>query len=157
MIQRDIYTTLFSEKSSSAESPCFYVAPGFVVQAMAFGFMDKASRADKSELQVPQAACLQQVLFAEDVKWDVPEPADGCSCAPKIYNRTTKIIAVEDVYINGCCCTLSACNNHMLINIPGSYRFMLNDLTALGVVRVFLRMYSRDEFPWQSRLFVGEN
>lgn len=155
MIQRDIYTTLFNDKSTSVESPCFYVAPGFVVQAMSFGFMEKASRADATELQVPQVACLQQVLFAEDVKLDVPELESGCGCAPKVYDRVTKILAVEDVSLNGCNIALSSCNNHMLINLPGSYRFVLNDQTALGIVRIYLRMYSADEFPWNSRFFIG--
>ena len=58
--------------------------------------------------------------------------------------------------ICGQCVTLNAQNNHLLINTPGAYRLVLNDVTALGNVQIFVRTFTKDEFPWDSKLFIGE-
>ena len=155
MIQRDIYTPLFTDKSTSVYSPFFYVFPGYVVQALAFGFLEKATRSGREERQVPQMACLEQALLYEDVKVEMaPTDKKSCPC-PKLYNLSTEVLEVEELNVNGCSFSLSACNNQMLINLPGTYRFVLNDQTALGVARVYLRMYSKDDFPWTSQLLIG--
>lgn len=150
-----MYVPIFTEKSQSVQSPFFYVSPGTIVQAQAFGFVTFASRMDNTERRVPQVACLEQVLFKEGVRLD--GTTDDCHCT-KIYDLsrfTTEVLECEEVMLNGCGVNLSACKNQILINLPGAYRFVLNDQTAIGNARIYLRTYSSAEFPWNSSLFIG--
>ena len=145
---------LFHDKSKNVESPIFFVQPGEVVQVQAFGFSCEREKLDPSERTVPQVAYLEQIMF-DEVILPSTEVKNNCCCT-KLYDKTTEILAANEVIICGECVMLSARNNHLLINIPGAYRFVLNDVTALTNVQVFLRTFTRDEFPWNSSLFVGE-
>ena len=63
-IEKAIYVPLFTEQSTGVESPFFYVAPGEVVQAMAFDFVQTKSR-DASEREVPLVACLERYYLVK--------------------------------------------------------------------------------------------
>ncbi len=156
-IDKAIYVPLFTELSTSVESPFFYVAPGEVVQVMAFDFVQSKTR-DASEREVPLVACLEQVLFSEAVRIQTHDGKRGTTASRvmSLKDYATEVLAIETVQHNGCCYTLSSCNNMMLINIPGNYRFVLNDMTALGTARIYLRVFTKDEFPWNSKFMIGE-
>ena len=145
---------LFHGKSKSVESPLFYIQPGEVLQAQAFGFACSKAKADDSERTVPQVAYLEQVMLDEALI-DLVENKHNCGCT-KLYDRDTKIIATEEVIICGHCVMLSAKNNQLLLDLPGVYRFVLNDVTALTNVQIFLRTFTKQEFARNSSLFIGE-
>lgn len=156
-IEKAIYVPLFTETSTGVESPFFYVAPGEIVQAMAFDFLEKKSR-DYNEREVPQVACLEQVLFKETVKLQGFDTKRGISAnrVLSLKDYISEVLAIETVHLHGQCFSLSSCNNMMLINTPGNYRFVLNDMTALGTARIYLRVFTKDEFPWSSKFMIGE-
>lgn len=152
-----MYTALFSPESKSVESPAFYVSAGTIVQLQAFNFMNFASRADKSERQVPQVACLEQILFKQGVRLDLPvsDPTSG----PQLFDLrqySTEVLAKNQVIIHGCPLSIGACNNQIFLNMPGAYRFVLNDQNAVGIAQLYMRVYSSADFPWYSRMFMGE-
>lgn len=159
-IGNEIYVPLFTEKSTDMASQFFHVSPGNIVQAQAFGFCKYKYRVDDTELQVPQVACLQQALFEEKVFLNAEQDRTDQKChCPQVYSLKqlgSAVLALEQVYLNGCALAISACCNNILINIPGTYRFVMNDETALGNARVFLRTFTREEFPWPSKFFIGE-
>ena len=68
----------------------------------------------------------------------------------------THLLSKETMRMNGCTFEISKCNNTMLLNIPGSYRFVMNDATAIGNARIYLRVFTKEEFPWDSKFFIGE-
>lgn len=156
-IDKAIYVPLFTELSTGVESPFFYVAPGEVVQVMAFDFVQNKAR-ENNEREVPLVACLEQVLFKETVKIQSYDGKRGTTAnrIMSLKDYATDVLAIETVQHNGCGFTLSSCNNLMLINIPGNYRFVLNDMTALGTARIYLRVFTKDEFPWNSKFMIGE-
>lgn len=145
---------LVTEHSETVESPFFWVFPGEIVIAQAFGFACSAAREDTTERLVPQEACLQMVLFKESRP---APPPDGCPCV-RVYSLkkvTAKVIAIDDVMLDGCCVCLSARGNLMLINVPGAYRFVLNDASALGSARIFLRAVRASDIPHNSPFLMG--
>lgn len=153
------WKALFDVNSKSVESPFFTVLPGHIVQAQAFGFQDHVTRQDETERRVPQVACLQQVLFTEKVRGSIDAAISkgNCDC---VINGTldkyaTAVEAYEELVIDGCSPAINACTNQMLINLPGVYRFVLNDANALGVVRIYIHDLLKDDFPWQSKLFIS--
>lgn len=145
-VDKAIYVPLFTELSTSMESPFFYVAPGEVVQVMAFDFVQSKVR-EGNEREVPLVACLEQVLFKEVV---------AAKRVMSLKDYATDVLAIEPVQLHGCSFSLTSCNNMMLINTPGNYRFVLNDMTALGTARIYLRVFTKDEFPWNSKFMIGE-
>lgn len=145
-VDKAIYVPLFTELSTSMESPFFYVAPGEVVQVMAFDFVQSKAR-EGNEREVPLVACLEQVLFKEVV---------ATKRVMSLKDYATDVLAIEPVQLHGCSFSLTSCNNMMLINTPGNYRFVLNDMTALGTARIYLRVFTKDEFPWNSKFMIGE-
>lgn len=145
---------LYHSKSKLVESPVFFVTPGEVLQLQAFGFACDRTKLDQEERTVPQIAYLEQLMFKEGTL-ESTETKNNCQCT-RLYDKTTELLASEKVMICGHCVTLSAQNNHLLINTPGAYRLVLNDVTALGNVQIFVRTFTKDEFPWNSNLFVGE-
>ena len=145
---------LFNSKSQNVESPVFFVSPGEVCQLQAFGFACDRAKVDPNELRVPQMAVLEQLIFQEGNLQSV-DIQDNC-CTTRLYNKTTEILAANEVMICGQCVALSAEHNHLLINIPGAYRFVLNDVTALTNVQIFVRTFTKNEFIWNSKLFIGE-
>lgn len=145
---------LFDAHSKSVESPVFFVSAGEVCQLQAFGFACDKAKLDEGERRVPQVAVLEQLIFQEGEQQS-HEEINNCCCT-KLYNKTTEILAANEVMLCGKCVMLSADNNQLLINTPGAYRLVLNDQTALGSVQIFVRTFTKHEFIWNSKLFIGE-
>lgn len=152
-LDKAIYVPLFTERSTDTDSPFFTVVPGEIAMLQAFGFVDYKYRESNAELQVPQVACLEMLLFQEGV---LPKRDIGTCPLYSMQLYYTQLIARETMYRNGCTCHLSNCNNVLLVNIPGSYCLTMNDVVAVGTARVFLRTFTKEEFPWNSKFFVGE-
>lgn len=152
-IDKSIYVPIFTETSASVDSPFFTVFPGQVAMLQAFGFMDHKERVDQATRQVPQEACLEMLLFKETFK---PTPQLGACPVMDLRSYQSQLLAREVMRHNDCAFSLSKCNNIMLLNIPGSYCFVMNDASALGSVHIYLRMFTREEFPWNSKFLIGE-
>lgn len=137
---------LFDERSTKLESRYFRVFPGEVAVIQAFGFAEYKTPVP-GEFKAHQAVCLEQVLFKVE-----PLPEKPCgTCGGGIIDITKhkgEVLAYETVRSNGCGVSMDLCNNILLWNIPGSYRFVLNDQSAIGQVRIYLRIITKDEFPW---------
>lgn len=147
---------LFTELSQSVESAFFWVTSGAAVAAMAFNFACDAARADNSERRVPQVACLQRVLFKQ-VKTGFPDELPDAPCV-KLYDLRkfkAEILAIDDVRLDNCCMCLSARSNLLLIDIPGAYRFVFNDASAVGTARIFLQAYKLSDLRADSPFFMG--
>lgn len=153
---KSLPTPIFNPLSTSVESPIFFVEPGEIAQVQAFGFACRKAKLSESERSVRQVATLEQIMFKEAIKDVATTVVQGSCTCTKLYNKTTEILATEPVILCGDCVQLSASNNHILINTPGAYRFVLNDVTALTNVQVFVRTFTHNEFPWDSKLFIGE-
>ena len=154
-IDKVIYVPLFSENSVTVESPFFHIFPGEIAQIQGFGFAGHKDRYDAGLLQVPQVACLESLLFKETFH----PVRDGANNSPimDLGQYKAELLARETMRRNDCTFSISKCNNTMLLNIPGSYCFTMNDVTALGNAHLYLRIFTKDEFPWNSKFFIGEN
>lgn len=153
MIDRAIHVPLFTETSVAKDSPFFTIVPGEIALLQAFGFAEHKYRESNAELQVPQVACLEMLLFEEGV---LPKHQFGQCQLYSLHQYYAKLIAREIMYRDGCVYSLSSCNNIMLVNIPGSYCLTMNDETAVGQARVYLHVFTHEEFPWHSKFFIGE-
>lgn len=142
---RALPTPLYTEKSQSVESPVFFVTPGEIVLIQAFDFASAKVKVDEHDLGGAQLAKLQQILFKEEVDETVQD----------LRRFNAEVLAINDVLIDGCCITVCKENNVMLINVPGAYRFVLNDPTAVGTARLYFRTFTKDEFPW-SKAMIGD-
>lgn len=153
MIDKAIYVPLFTEMSASLDSPFFTLVPGEIALLQAFGFADYKERADTTELLVPQGACLEMLLFKESARLG----HDPGACKPMSLNQyRADLLARDTVWHDGCSVMLTSCNNLMMLNIPGSYCFTLNDAGAIGNARIYMRIFTHEEFPWDSKFFAGE-
>lgn len=150
---RAIYVPLFTETSLAVDSPFFTVMPGEIAILQAFGFADVRHKEDPTELTVPQVACLEMLIFKEGV---VPSRQVGTCSVMELSQFQAQLLARETMRRNGCMFSLSKCNNIMLLNIPGSYQLVMNDATAVGDARVYLRVATYDKFPWSSKFLIGE-
>ncbi len=151
-VDKSIWVPLYGELSNDLHSPFFHVFPGQIAMLQAFGFARDKERVDQAELLQPQQACLEMVMFKETVNL----PTNTCCPVYKLDNIGSEIIGRELMRRGNCVYSMSRCNNIMLLNIPGSYGFVLNDGAALGNLRIYLRTFSKDEFPWNSKFFIGE-
>ena len=149
-IDKSIYTPLYDETSLSEDSEVFYVAPGEVAFIKAFGFLDTAEKTSETDLTIPQAACLDMLMFEEAIV----EP--DCNHPFRLDNYITKLLAREAVNFESNPIMLTSCCNVLIINIPGYYCFRLNDPSAIGEVSVYMNKYSHAEFPWISKFMIGE-
>lgn len=151
-VDRSSPVPLFTEMSVETGSPFFHVFPGEVALIQGFGFQPYKTRLDSSERQVSQTACLEMIIFKEGVH--ISRDATMCTVMD-LEHYKTEILAIETMRMCGCTYSISRKNNIMLLNIPGSYRFVMNDDAALGNARIFLRIFTKEEFPWDSPFFIG--
>lgn len=142
---------LFDELSVEEQGGVFVVLPREIAILRAFGFQDFVDRVDSSTARTEQSACLEMLLFKET---PLPRKESGCGGIIDFNKYRGKLMAAEQVRIDGCSVGISKCNNLILWNIPGSYRFIMNDKTAVGEARIYLQIISKDEFPWNSNVFV---
>lgn len=148
----DKWSPIFDEHSTSVSSKPIYIAQGDIGIFQAFGFADYREPATDDEAEVPQLACINMLLLKEV---DLPN-FDYCCSSEIDLSKLAGVVMVEETLISDDCkFSLSACNNYMMINIPGSYRFVLNDDAAIGVVKIYWRTMPKDTFRWDSRFFMG--
>lgn len=141
---------IFDEQSVELQSGVFVIFPGEIAILRAFGFQDYADRVDTNTTRTEQSGCLEMLLFKE-----TPLPKSrGCHDTFNFIEFAGAPLAAEKVRVGGCAVSISKCNNLMLWNIPGTYRFSMNDSTALGDARIYLQIISKDEFPWDSDIFI---
>lgn len=153
MSNRNYPVPLYDEHSVAIESAFFYLNPGEVAIIQAFGFMDYKERPDTTTTLQAQQACLEMLLFKEGV---LP-PRQECGGAALDFNEYAgNLLAKEQVMSGGCAWTISKCDNIKLLDVPGSYRFIMNDSTAVGNARVFVRILSEVAFQRNSKLYMGE-
>ena len=154
MRSREIYVPLFTELSTCVDSPFFHVFPGQIAILQGFGFSDYAYRANKATMQQAQMAFVEMLLFKETFG-----PMVHCSADQPLMDLRqfqSELLARECMRMNGCAFALSKVNNIMFLHIPGSYCLVMNDPCAVGNARVYLRIMTKDEFPWGSQFFIGE-
>lgn len=147
------YTVLFGKDSSEVCSPIFRVFPGHVWVFQAFNFVQDKHRPDPVvEAAEAQQACLNQIVFKEGTL----TKSNECGALVMDYDSCKGSILAENMLVvNNCCWCVNACNTVAILDIPGDYRWVLNDSTALKVVQLYARWYSREHFPYDSSVFYG--
>lgn len=148
----DKWSAIFDEHSSSVSSTPIYIAQGDIGIFQAFGFADYREPNTDDEAEVPQLACVNMLLLKEA---DLPGFEYCTSSTIDLSKYVGQVMVEETLSSDDCRFSLSACNNFMMINIPGSYRFVLNDDAAVGVVKIYWRTMPKDVFRWDSRFFMG--
>jgi hypothetical protein len=147
---------VFSENSSERASQVFYVNKGWHAEFLALNFASRLVRPDPQRPMVNQAACLYRVLYKEFV---LPEP-DKDQCGGGILDLTRyrpEILAEVPLITAGCPWSLSYCDNYRQLDIPGTYRFVLNDPEAAGVVSIYMMAHPLPAWSLRpSRLYYGE-
>ena len=143
---------LFDETSLGVDGNIFVLAPSQVAIIRAFGFEYYADRVDNTEARKPQSACMEMILFKEGNKLPGTSECGGYIIDLKRY--VGEVMAIEQVRINNCSIGINKCNNLLLWNVPGAYRFVMNDQTAIGEARIYVQFITKTEFPWDSDLFI---
>lgn len=142
---------LFGENSQCIYSPAFVVYPGEVLKFIAYGFSKYRIAQDPEKPKLLQVACLESLVYAGE------DTFDNCPAANGIWEIDPgRLIESELVYINDCAWSLSTCNNLAFLDIPGTYRLLLNDPGAVGFVRVYLWRYKLSVLNWAGRVFWGK-
>lgn len=139
---------LWQNGNETQDSPIFTIDVGKVAVLFATGFAAKRVRVSETELDGPQFACLRRVIF--DCAPGVVVALEPCSYCDYLYEQgslTKSIICDEGVYVNGNALGLSKCNNLMVLGLPGSYYFHLNDTTAIGKAQIWVEMYNIADLP----------
>ena len=147
------YTVMFGRDSNSVYSPIFRVFAGHVWVFKGFNFLQLKHRPDpKAEPSQTQQACLQQVIMREGRFPTV----DQCEAPTVDYDQLKGSILITGLaQLDGCCWCLDACNSIAILDVPGEYYWELNDETAVGTVQIYGQWFTKDQFPYNSKLFFG--
>jgi hypothetical protein len=132
-------TALYDDKSFYAESPLFYLSPGYVGVFKAFGFQPGLVLVDPAKPKTTQRACLKQVYW-QLAKHEFDRPCGVFPTGPEV-SQVGGAYLEETVMTDGCPWEISACDNHRALDSPGLYRFVLNDPAAVGNVFVLFYAY----------------
>jgi hypothetical protein len=144
---------LFDDKSVSAMSAPFRLLPGHVAEFSAFNFSQFLVQPDADRARVYQGACLHQIHYTSK---PLPEYVP-CSGVIPDFSQLGKILVEGPVFVNGCHWSLDACNTLRRLDLPGVYRFILNDPVAAGVVQIYMRVYTTGEITsGNSTVYFGE-
>ena len=137
------YDVLFDDASTSEYSRAFIVSPGSVAVLSAWGFDQYIKTPDERQPRnIPQMAVVQKMAFDKGIF------PDGLACSADSGLITTAAYSyVEDVTQCGLW-ALSACNNTVVLSLPGTYRLQLNDAAAVGTVFISLTRYSQQELGY---------
>lgn len=141
---------VFDSDSTSAYSRLFYVFNGEIMVLRAFGMQDNIDRVDNSVPVTPQRICANMVLLGEGVSLE-----RDASFALDPLQYEGEVIAEELIYTNGCPWMIEKCNNLSFIDVPGTYRFFLNDPTAVGKVFLYFNIIRKAEFLRHVSSFMG--
>lgn len=141
--------TLFDKNSKSVDSMYFYVPVDLTAQLLSFGFTDRTADDDRK----PQKA---EVFVAIT---DEPEQSRSHQqCGDSFFQNGRQPIIIDESPImspNCECWNLSACYPIRLLDIPGTYKLVLNDSTALSVVHIYLKFWPKAQMNHNSSLYFG--
>lgn len=151
-ISNAIYDIIYDGTFKTTQSRAFMIKPGEVGVVRGTGFKRFKTHPDNTQTRVHDVACLQWLLYEDG---GLPESVECSGHIIDFSKYKGRLIAAENLSINGCNYALEMCNNVMMIDIPGQYRFVLNDESSIGSVRIFLNVYGKEEFPRSSGMFVG--
>lgn len=144
---------LFNEDSKSQESPVFSVGLGTYVILSAYNFEDKQEVYPPENARKAQMAIVQKLSF---VGGKIP---DGVACEEfvPISDRELDIEYTYKEDVTQCgLWNLSACQNLVIMSVPGAYQLRLNDPAAVGRVVILAERYRKDEIQYLPRdLFLG--
>lgn len=139
---------LWQDGNNTTDSLVFTLKAGEVALLVATGFEAKRVKTSASELDGPQFACLRRLIFdCEPGVIVALEPCSYCDFMFEQGSMTKSIACDQGVYVNGNALGLSKCNNTMLLTVPGSYYFHLNDDTAIGQAQIWIEKYNVEDFP----------
>lgn len=145
---------IFDQDSSSLFSKVFTVFPGTYLLISGFGFDKYQGEVPEGKPKQTQKAIVQKLGFAGGIF-----PDGMCPCGDKIPDLSLVDVPykyVEDVTQCGLW-HISACQNLVLLSVPGSYRLRLNDSSALGNVFVSAERYHKNDVGLLPHaLFLGE-
>jgi hypothetical protein len=146
---------VFDECSTDTCSCPFYVSRGWVAELIAFNFATYKIRCHPQRPLVRQAACLNRIIYCN---FEPPEiDLQPCGVLPDITKYKPEILCETPLSTHGCEWSLSACHNYRLLDLPGAYRLILNDVTAVGIVSVYMLAHPASAMPARSsRLYFGE-
>ncbi|MDR1872026.1 MAG: hypothetical protein LBS60_08965 [Deltaproteobacteria bacterium] len=143
---------LFDDKSLEQSSELFYITSGWFGVLSAYGFLDISVPIDPDLPWTKQRACLNQVELGNVI---IPEDRP-CGVINKAgSNSYVEIIAEGPLALHGCPWHLSACHNKAILDIPGTYRLILNDPVAAGSVQIYLKVYPLNSLSKNSALSIG--
>lgn len=143
---------LFDDGSTDVYSRAFMIVPGSVAILSAWGFSARKSvLAEGEPKSAAQLAIVQKLAFAKGI---YPN-GDACGAADSPLVSDPAFSYVEDVTQCGLW-TLSACQNLVVLGVPGTYRLQLNDTGALGTLFISLTRYRQDEVGYLPHgLYLG--
>ena len=144
---------LFDENSISAESIPFFISPGMLAEFMLFDLSDEPRQLEPGTFKVCPAVCLNQLVLGEGVELPQPSLCDGLIVDLSKYPGV--ILAEGPIKTDCCQWSLSSGDNRRFLDIPGTYRFVLNDLTLAGWFRLYMRAWPKSDFNRPSGLFFG--
>lgn len=137
------HDVLFDENTDQVYSPGFVVAPGVVAVIRAWGFTKAKKNPNPGEPKSNIAmAEIEQLYFGE-----IGQPGmDQChgDISDLIPSIDIGTVFAETVTQGGLW-SISACNNLVVISVPGAYRLVLNDPGHLGQVKINMVRYSKDD------------
>lgn len=138
---------LWQSTNHTANSLAFTLCANEVALFVAMGFESSRTKTTASEMRSPQKACLHRIIVEYNPEQPTAlEPCNSCEFMYE-YHPTKSTVYDEPVRVNGCVFSLSKCNNTMLLALPGTYYFHLNDTTAIGQVQIWVEIYKVDELP----------
>ena len=136
------HETLFNGQSGDIYSKAFMVWPNEHIVISAWGIKQRKVNLDPGEPKSnPQLIILQQMAFEAGLY------PHGSACGNTSIVGNIKYDYVEDV--TGCgLYALSACYNKVVLSIPGTYRFRLNDTAMVGEVFVAMSVFTGEEISY---------
>lgn len=144
---------LFNEDSKSVESPVFSVGVGTYVILSAYNF------AKQQEDYPPENARKAQMAIVQKLGFVGGRMPSGLACEEfvPIADRELDIDYTYKEDVTQCgLWNLSACQNLVILSVPGAYQLRLNDQSAVGTVVILADRYRKDEVQYLPRdLFLG--
>lgn len=138
---------MWQPTNDTPDSLVFTLRTGEVALLVATGFAKKRTKTTATEFDSAQLACLHRLIFEHNP--DNIIALEPCTCCDFMYefNSRSSVVYDEPVRVNGKTLGLSKCDNTMLLALPGSYYFHLNDTTAIGKAQVWIDVYKSGELP----------
>lgn len=140
-------TPLWLPHNNTQDSEIFQIYPGTAALLIATGFERWRKPTSTREARSPQKACLRRLLVEYDEEFaGTSEPTGSCWYSRDFTKTNVRTIDVP-VALHGCPWTISGCDNHKLLALPGIYYLRLNDKTAVSKAQVWVEMFSISDLP----------